>query len=68
MKHKIYYRILKVLTGLTPTDSWYRGKTVNNIENQNSFVIVEVVLIYNKALISYEYEMKWNMRYKKTNS
>ena len=57
-----------MLTGLIPTDSWYRGKTVNNIENQNSFTIVEVALNYSEGFISYEYEMKWNMRYKKTNS
>ena len=47
-----------MLTSLIPIDSWYRGKTVNNIENQNSFTIVEVVLNYNEAFISYEYEMK----------
>ena len=57
-----------MLTGLIPVDSWYRGKTVNNIENQNSFAIVEVVLNYSEAFIRYEYEMKRNMRYKKTNS
>ena len=47
-----------MLTGLIPTDSWYRGKIVNNIENQNSFAIVEVVLNYSEAFIRYEYEMK----------
>ena len=57
-----------MLTGLIPTDSWYRGKTVNNIENQNSFTIVEVVPNYSEAFIRYEYEMKRNMGYKKTNS
>ena len=49
---------MKVLTGLIPADSWYRGKTVNNIENQNSFTIVEVVLNYSEAFIRYKYEMK----------
>jgi len=49
---------MKVLTSLIPADSWYRGKIVNNIENQNSFNIVEVALNYSEAFIRYEYEMK----------
>jgi hypothetical protein len=53
---------MKVLTGITPADSRYRGKIVNNIENKNSITIVEVVLNYNEAFIRYEYEMKRNMR------
>ena len=57
-----------MLTGLIPADSWYKGKIVNNIENQNSFTIVEVVLNYSEAFIRYKYEMKRNMRYKETNS
>ena len=57
-----------MLTGLIPVDSWYKGKTINNIENQNSFTIVEVVLNYSEAFIRYKYEMKRNMRYEKTNS
>ena len=32
--------------GLIPADSWYKGKRVNNIENHNSFTIVDVVLNY----------------------
>ena len=57
-----------MLTGLIPADSWYRGKIVNNIENQKSFTIVEVALNYSKAFIRYKHEMKRNVRYKKTNS
>ena len=57
-----------MLTGLIHVDSWYRGKKMNSIENQNSFTIVEVVLNYSESFIKYEYEMKRNMRYNKTNS
>ena len=57
-----------MLTSLIPVDSWYRGKTVNNIENQNSFTIVEVVLNYSETFIRYIYEMKIDMKYKETNS
>jgi hypothetical protein len=49
---------MKVLTGLILVDSRYREKIVNNIENQNSFTIVEVALNYSEAFIRYEYEMK----------
>jgi hypothetical protein len=31
---------------------------MNNIENHNSFTIVEVVLNYSEAFIKYKYEMK----------
>ena len=57
-----------MLTGLIPAGSWYKGKIVNNIKNQISFIIVEVALNYSEAFIRYEYEMKRNMRYNKTNS
>ena len=40
-----------MFTGLIPADIRYRGKTVNNVENQNLFTIVEVVLNYSETFI-----------------